>query len=179
MISESWYWKRPLLEMAERFKILKDCGGDLSEEQLVQLERDVFIGFYSIRKLLEATTKITDAARLTKVELDWHPNKATVNRRNSHKIDELYDLATAYSETRDIRFVCGRIIHSFIFTPCLGERGGLFGIFFTSDTDKNSKLYFLAIDRLVDVFERIGKNAPRSIHWSKDDLSGEEITTVC
>jgi hypothetical protein len=176
MISESWYWKRPLLEMAARLRSLT-TSGDLSEEQFVQVERDVFIGFYSVRKLLEAITKITDATKAMKVQVDWYPNKAAVSWRNNHKLDELYDFDTTRSEIRDIKFVCGRIIHSFIFTPCLGE-SGLAGILFTSDTDKDSRLYFLAVDRLIDIFERVGNDNPKEIHWSKDDVSGEETTIV-
>jgi hypothetical protein len=176
MISESWYWKKPLLEMAQRLQTLT-TGGDLSEEQFAQVERDVFIGFYSVRKLLETITKVTDATKVMKVQVDWYPNKAPVNWRNNHKLGELYDFDTTRSEVRDIRFVCGRIIHSFIFTPCLGETG-LAGILFTSDTDKDSRLYFLPVDRLINIFERVGTDHPKEIHWSKDDVSDEETTIV-
>lgn len=53
MIWESWYWKQPLLEMADRLEHLKTASA-LSDEELAQVERDIFIGFYSVRKLLEA-----------------------------------------------------------------------------------------------------------------------------
>jgi hypothetical protein len=68
MIWESWYWKKPLLDMAKRLRSLK-AAGYLTEKQMVQIERDIFIGFYSIRKLIEAKTKITDKTRLSEVKL--------------------------------------------------------------------------------------------------------------
>jgi hypothetical protein len=84
MISESWYWKQPLLETAQRLTLLKSAT-DVSEEQLVQFEKDIFIGFYSVRKLFEAQTKVTDATKEAKFDLNWHPNKGEmVTWRNSH-----------------------------------------------------------------------------------------------
>jgi len=66
MIWESYYWKTPLLRMARRLRALKTAG-ELSEKQLVQIERDIFIGFYSIRKLFETFGVMTDAARSLQV----------------------------------------------------------------------------------------------------------------
>lgn len=176
MIWESWYWKKPLLDMAERLRVLK-TGGDLSDEQLAQVERDIFIGFYSVRKLLETITKVTDATKTMKVPLKLHANRENVNLHNKHKLDELYDLEIATSETRDIRFVCGRIIHSFIFTPCLNEYG-LAGIMFTSDIDRQSKLYSLDIDEVVRIYERVGEDEPTEIHWGIDPETHEEKAVV-
>ncbi|CAM5419703.1 hypothetical protein SAMN04490192_4418 [Pseudomonas lundensis] len=38
MIWESWYWKQPLLEMADRLEHLKTASA-LSDEELAQVER--------------------------------------------------------------------------------------------------------------------------------------------
>ena len=91
MIRESCYWKKPLLEMADR---LRDCktAGDLNEEQVSQIERDIFIGFYSVRKLIETITKVSDATKSMQIQVGWYPNQKHVHWRNNHKIDELYDL---------------------------------------------------------------------------------------
>jgi hypothetical protein len=172
MISESYFWKQPLLEMAERLASLKSSG-DLSEGHLIQIERDIFLGFYSVRKLFEAPAKVTDAARAMKIPLIWHPNRRVVNWRNNHKIDELYDLSIRRTEDRNVSFICGRIIHSFVFCPCTDDHG-LCGIFFTSDTDKGNRLYYIDIDEVIGIFERVGSDYPSEIHWQDDDGSGKE-----
>jgi hypothetical protein len=59
-----------------------------------------------------------------------------VNWRNNHPIDKLYDFEKEYQETRDLEFIYGRFIHSFVFTPYLTEENRLAGILFTSDRDK-------------------------------------------
>lgn len=176
MIWESWHWKKPLLDMARRLRKLK-ISGELSEEQLAQIERDIFIGFYSVRKLIETVTKVSDSAKTLQVKIGWFHNRKEVNWRNNHKIDDLYDLGKTNYETRDIIYICGRIIHSFIFVPVLDE-SGLKAILFTSDTEKNKKLYSLEIDYVINIFERIGNDNPTKITWNKDPKTGEETTVV-
>jgi hypothetical protein len=149
MIWESWYWKQPLLEIAARLRLLKTGRRRLTEKRLVELERDIFIGFYSVRKIFDGLTRVTDATRAVQIQLLWYPNRKAVNWRNNHKVDELYDLDTVHRETRDIEFLNGRIIHSFIFMPYVTDKGQLKGILFTSDHDKDTKLYSMTIDDVI------------------------------
>jgi hypothetical protein len=90
MISESHYWKRPLLRAAtwlERLRI-----EDMNEERvLVRVERELFVGFYAIRKLLD-TFKISPSTRTTMLAMVWSPCIKTVDYMNAHRIDELFDL---------------------------------------------------------------------------------------
>jgi hypothetical protein len=176
MIEESADWKEPLLKMAKRLRSLKTTE-HLTEKSLAQIERDIFIGFYSVRKLLDAITRVTDATKSLQAQVSWYPNVIPVSWRNSHRIDKNYDLNKQQQETRDLEFIAGRIIHSFIFMPYIEEHGGLGGIFFTSDIDRNKKLYAMKIDDVITVFERIGNDYPTEIHWAKLP-TGEETTTV-
>jgi hypothetical protein len=180
MIHESWYWKQPLLEMAERLRSLKAKSAEdlLTDELSAQMERDIFIGFYSVRKLIEAVAKVTDATKNMQVQALCCANREAVDWINSHKLDELYDLERAHQETRDLSFVTGRIIHSFIFTPYVGGTGGLEGIMFTSDTDKDKRLYSMKIDDVIGIFERVGNDDPAEVCSYVDSSSGKRITIV-
>ena len=178
MIHESWHWKKPLLESATRLEALKTTKR-VSEKKLVQLEKDIFIGFYSVRKLLEAPAKITDEVKATRFPITWYPNRGEkVTWRNNHRLDELYDFETSGDELRDIFFICGRIIHSFIFSSVFAEKGGIEAILFTSDTDKEKRLYSMNIDRVIELFLLVGSNDPVQIIWSRDPKTGEEKTVV-
>ena len=89
MISESYYWKESLLDCAnnlERYSKLKD----IKPKDLVEIEKDIFVSFYSIRKLMD-TPKISDSTRELKINLNWSPNLKNVTMLNSHKMNELYD----------------------------------------------------------------------------------------
>ncbi|WP_123478544.1 hypothetical protein [Pseudomonas canadensis] len=177
MIWESWYWKQPLLEMAHRLAHFK-ASNDLSDEEVAQVERDIFIGFYSVRKLLEAPAKITDKTRSLSIPLRKHSNLKRVTWRNNHRLEELYDLSKGGHEVRDVLFVCGRIIHSFVFAPCQSEDGGLYGAFFSSDLDKDKHLYFISIDEVISLFREVGNDDPCDIKWSRDTNTGEETLIV-
>lgn len=177
MIWESKYWKEPLLRMASRLRRLSS-DRRLTQAQYVQIEKDIFIGFYTVRKLFETITKVSDATKTRKLQLAWHPNRKPVTWQNNHRIDELYDFGITHKEDRDLWFICGRIIHSFIFVPMLSDQGGLAGIMFTSDTDKNKRIYSLDIESVIEVFEIVGRDYPGNIEWSRDADSGKETTKV-
>lgn len=177
MIVESWPWKNELLETAERLKLMKTLS-EPSEEQLVQLEKDIFIGFYIVRKLFETITKVTDSTKALKLDLFWYPNRKPVTWRNNHKLDELYDFAASQAETRDALYVCNQLIHSFIFSPLFDEDEKLHAILFTSDKRKDELLYFLEIDRVIELFLKVGNDDPIKLIWKKDPVTGEEETIV-
>lgn len=180
MIHESWYWKQPLLEIAERLRSLKTKSDEelLADELSAQFERDIFIGFYSVRKIIEAVAKVTDATKNMQLQVSCYANCEPVTARHNHKLDELYDLEQEHQETRDLWFVCGRIIHSFIFMPYVGEEGRLEGIMFTSDTDKDKNLYSMKIDDVIGIFQRVGNDYPAKVHSCVDSNSGKLITVA-
>ena len=71
MIHESCFWKEPLLESALRFK--EYCSySEIDEETYVKIEKDIFIGFYSIRKLIDTETKVTDTLKAGKYSVQWY-----------------------------------------------------------------------------------------------------------
>ena len=175
MIWESSDWKKPLLRMAKRLEKLK-ITKDITDKQFIQIEKDIFIGFYSIRKLIDTVTKVTDDTKNLKVSILWHPNIKNVTLLNYWNIHELYDLQTKQEETRDIYFISSRIIHSFIFSPLLSEEGELEGILFTSDIDKDKKIYYMDIDLVIKVFRIVGNDYPTYIEMGfNPDTNKEQV----
>ena len=177
MIWESESWKTPLLKLAKRFTSLK-VAKELSEDLLAQIERDIFIGFYSVRRLTETPTKVTDQTRAMLLAVSKFANLKPVTWRNNHRLDYLYDLSKSNQEKRDITFVCGRVIHSFIFAPCISEEGSLCGVFFTSDLDKDKFLLFMDIDEVITLFKQVGNDSPCLIESSLDPVTGVETLIV-
>ena len=52
MIYDSFYWKEPLLQTANWLRRVR-LSERTSERTYVRVEREVFVGFYSIRKLFD------------------------------------------------------------------------------------------------------------------------------
>jgi hypothetical protein len=174
MIHESSDWKEPLLKSALRFRRNKSQR-KLTERTLAQIERDVFIGFYSIRKIFEALGRVTDATKTSVWPCVHYRNIKRVTSRNNHRIDENYDMSKALQETRDLPFFCHRIIHSCVFGVFVRDNGGFDGVYFSSDTDKDKKLYVLTVDQLVEIFERVGNDYPVQVNWKIDPVTAAEI----
>jgi hypothetical protein len=178
VIHESSYWKKPLLESSEKFKAFKELS-DIDEETYVEIEKDIFVGFYSIRKLIETETKVTDDLKSGKHNISWFEhNGDEVTWRNNHKIDQLYNLEKSHSEKRDLWFIASRITHSFIFNLCVNETGGFDGVLFTSDSDKNKKLYTLSLNEIINLFELVGNNDVTEIKWHRCPETRKEVTIV-
>ncbi len=173
MITESHYWKKPLLTGAKVIRKYMDAE-DISDAQYARLEREIFIGFYAIRKLLEATGKVSEETRAMKVTLQRYEkleDKPIVDWYNRSEFWELYDLDKPMRELRDLLYVAHRMVHSFIFILSDDDDGH--GAFFTSDRDKDTRLNFISTDEMVRVFETVGRDYPSRFHAWRDDETGE------
>jgi hypothetical protein len=87
-----------------------------------------------------------------------------VHRRNSHKIDEQYDIDAPSKIDRSLMFVWNQVIHSYIFISVFGENGGLAAVLFCSNRERHRLLYELTTSRVIALFENVGNNDPASIH---------------
>lgn len=178
MITESFYWKKPLLKGASIIRTYMERE-DLSDAQFARVERELFIGFYAIRKLLEATGKVSEPTRNLKLPTIWYPKKTEkpiVDWYNRGEIWELYDLRDERREHKDLLYVAHRMIHSFIFM--LSEIDDGHGVFFTSDRDKEFRLNFISTGEIVRAFETVGSDYPVDFKAWRDPRTGEMKWTV-
>lgn len=161
MIWESVYWKKPLLQLAN--KLTKwQAPQKWGHRDLVGLEKDLFIAFYSIRKLMDAK-KLSGSTAEMMVNVSVYPNKGRdVTFLNWHRLQELYDFTSARTEHLPLRFVCNQVIHSYVFMPCITEAGVFEGIFFCSDYERHKNLYGLDRTELIKVFHMVGNDYPNS-----------------
>ncbi|MGF6770637.1 hypothetical protein P3T18_003116 [Paraburkholderia sp. GAS199] len=174
MIHESYYWKQPLLRTANWLERLR-VDDNNEERALARLERELFVGFYSIRKLLD-TFKVSRATRTKTFALIWSPTVKSVDYMNWHRIDELFNLDTQHIEQRDITFLCNQFVHSYVFIPACDEEGALAGVYVASDKAKRDKVYFVAIDQMLEAFRVVGKDYPTEQHMQRNkDGQWEEI----
>lgn len=173
MIWESSYWKENLLRQAT-FLRKRANQRRWPERSLAKLEQNIMLGFYSIRKLLEAKKLTTDIVEKS-LSLFAHPWVGDpVNIMNWHKIDKLYDLERNVIIERSIPWLCNLVIHSYVFSPVFGEEGNLMGIFINSDRTKNEALYFIDFWKIIEVFETVGTDyANYAEKFELDPKTGE------
>jgi hypothetical protein len=159
MIYESSYWKDDLLKQAKRLRQRLTQKRWL-EQSFARTEQTIMIGFYSIRKLIEAH-KVSDTVKdqvLPVTAFNW--SGEPINKINRTCYWENYDLENGQVVQRDLIFVCNQIIHSYVFELWWDEKNALKGIIVSSDREKNKVLYLISIQQITDLFEQIGTNYP-------------------
>jgi len=172
MIYESVYWKEPLLGAAKWLRSVR-ISERTRESTFVRIEKEVFVGFYSIRKLLD-TLHISDSTKKVKYELTWFPklqNSKPVDLLNWHKLEHLYDMSRENKEKRDIQYLCNQFIHSYVFMVCAENR--ISGFFVVSDRLRNKKLYYVPLSDVLHAFRLVGHNYPTNVSLSRNPSTGE------
>ena len=169
MIWESSYWKEPLLDAATWLRRVR-FRESTSEKTFVRIEKEIFLGFYSVRKLLE-TVKVSDSTKNAKYQVTWYPNIKRVDWLNNHRLAELYDFGKPGQESRDIGFISNLFIHSFVFAPAGEER--LEGAFVASDRTINQKCYFVPLSVIQSIFRLVGRDYPSHLSFERDPQTGD------
>ena len=172
MIWETFYWKKPLWQSAKTLRNLK--GKRITDLRYAKIEREVCLGFFTVRRLFETPAKMTDRIRHKQIQICWHPNVKKVTWRNYHNLDELYDFEKERMESRTIGHWANIVIHSLIFNLMVDELGGFDGIYFSSDNTKDEKLYSMTVDTVLSTFESVAKDDVMEMRWWVDPKTGKE-----
>ncbi len=157
MISNPEHWKRNLLKTAQ---ILREFNSkkELSEDVLLEIEKEIFFGFYSIRKLREAYS-IPDTTYDKKRTITYYLHSGTerlITQFTKDEVNQFYNLNNKQSETKDLKFIADNLIHSFIFTIDKNDASDFKGIWFSSDKTKEKKVHYLSADDIVNIFQEVG-----------------------
>lgn len=175
MIWDSTYWKDDLAKTAETLK-RRSTQTRWVERSFVNLEKDVFIAFYSIRKLIEAKKLTDETVNITFKLQTYLPTGKNVTLINWHKIDELYNMEKKSSEQRKLGFICDQIIHSYIFIPTFDSDNTLHSILFSSDHQRSNKLFQMRVNELVDCISQVANDdITDSIHAFNKDTGDYDV----
>lgn len=154
MIWESHPWRAELCRIAERLGDLRAYLDWEDEDLAFEIERDVMVGAYAIRKLIEAQ-KVAQSTLSRTVEAETFALKGDVpDLMNWHHLDRFYDFETPTDVQVGPVDLCNQLIHSFIFMRESDREGGndgtagLRGFFVASDRVRSAHLYRFDIDDL-------------------------------
>jgi len=172
MIWESHFWKDDLLKYAAvlqkktRQKVWRESSG-------VVVEKTVFLGFYSIRKLFEAKKLSTSFESLEIPALIYPPTGKVVTLMNWHRTEELFEVEKPKMARMALPYLANQVIHSFIFHHGVNERGGLSFILLASDHQRKKGLYRISIRQVISVFRKVGKDYPSRGEYHLNRSTGE------
>jgi len=181
MITESYYWREELLKIANNIKGNNQII-DWTDSDNAEFEKEIMIGFYIIRKLIEAN-KLTNRIISTNIKgYKFQKVGEQITFMNNHRFHEFYDLQKQLKNKFDLRFLINQFVHSYIFYPIIdfvnpeirknisdnvsdeeyeqlyqNEEKQIVGIWFNSDDNKDKFLYKIDLIKIINLFEVVGK----------------------
>lgn len=155
MTTTSHPWKQQLLRQAAS---LQDIASShrWSEVSAVKLEETLVLGFYGIRRLVNAFL-LSETLVHRSIPMTAFPARRKTDillADASH--EKLYDLQAGRPVAHDLLFVCHQVLHNCIFAPVLDEQQRLLGIFITSDHQRKVALYGLDLETIEGLFHQVG-----------------------
>ena len=178
MISDSVPWREALLRGAD-FLEQQKIRQRWTERGVYLIERELFIAFYAIRRLLEAY-RISDALASSV----W---PATKHALSSSKRPDLlsYQDVPDYYETDEgeavnlpLRVLCNQVIHSYVLTFQLSEDRGLKGLWIASDRQRGSAVYFVEMDAIVALLRAVGSEEIVSVTIVRDANGEAQVANL-
>jgi len=147
MIYKSYYWKKELIKLSRKLTKRLTQTNWWTEVQHGTFEKEIMIGFYIIRKLIEAN-KLSNEIVSTKIKGFKFPNIGkTIHVMNNHRFYEFFNFDNPKPNNFNLIFLANQIVHSYLFSPSFDpEDFSLNGIHFSSDKDRNTWLYEISID---------------------------------
>ena len=162
MITESRYWKNDLLKQAQSLQ-RRVSQKRWAETSFARVEQSVMLGFYAVRKLIEAK-KLSDDVANQSLRLITYPwSGKTVTRTNRLDYRELYDLDRSQTVSRNLAFLCNQVVHSYLFALSFDDADKFNGVLVASDRERHQALYFIGNQQIVGLFEQVGNDYPNAM----------------
>jgi hypothetical protein len=161
MIEQHSYWRADLINFAERLE-RRYGKSRWSKRTLYEIEKEVFLSAYIIRKLIESG-KINRSVLGLNYQIKQYPIKAgSVRSTDPKTFASTYELYHGRDCTFSVERLCHQFVHSYIFSPLIITRshGVVFGVYFASDWDSKKGLYYTPLINVIEVVISAANNQP-------------------
>jgi hypothetical protein len=155
MPTTSYPWKQQLLRQAE---ILHEITQPhrWSEASCVKLEETVVLGFYGIRRLINAFL-LGDALVQRSIPMTAYPaHRKTDVLVGESSFEVLYDLKAGHPVSHDLLFLCHQVLHNCVFSTYFDAQRCLQGVYLTSDHQRKVAIYGIELKIIQDLFRQVG-----------------------
>lgn len=168
MIYESQYWKNELLKSARSFRS-RQLQRRWHKATFADVERTAMIGFYSVRKLIEASKLEEKVANQNAAVVKFCSNGKRVLRTNWTHFWDHYDLANPLETVMPLASLCNQFIHSYVFSCAFSECKAFESLLVSSDRERNRVLYSVDIAEVIRLFESVGNSYPDNVQFVFND----------
>ena len=159
---ESRYWKEELARIAKTLKPFRKPPR-WSERACCIVERDIMIGFFIVRRLIELH-KVSSQTRDFNIKVYSCPNQGNeVTWTNNHRIFEHYDTENEKSETKKPLYMSNQFIHAYTSFVFRDEARNWSDIYVVSDFDRNDCIWRVPIQVIRELFKLASDDYPSQL----------------
>lgn len=175
---ESCYWKEELHRIASLIRPVANPKR-WSERHHCTVERDIMIGFFIVRRLIELH-KVSTAIRDFRMDVYSVPNRGKdVTRINRGDVDSLYDFTREQKQAKKPLYLSNQFIHAYTSFVARDDARNWDSMFVVSDFDRNNCIWRVPVSAIRSLFEAAAHDYPHSMsftynHEKKDyDVSSQ------
>jgi hypothetical protein len=153
------------------------CAGSTSRRLVSLILRSQRAASLVLQTVQHNRSFVADNAELTAPMIAYPSKGKLVTRSNWHRLSELYAFEHQEDTSRDLRFICNQIVHSYVFMAHFDDTGLLQGIMFCSDRQRDKRLFHVGLTDVVELFEIVGNDYPdrATSKWSNDKKDYEVV----
>jgi hypothetical protein len=151
MITAERYWKLELSRMSARLARRK-TQARWTEASTADLERDVFLAAFSVRKLMDSRLLSSRAMAFNVTAVYYPVLSGAMSSASLPHFSHHYDLGAGQKVKVRLRDVMNQFIHSHHFSAFVPVGTSMMGIFYASDTERKKRLWYVTVPELSTAF---------------------------
>lgn len=176
MAIESVYWKEELTRIARSIRPVEKPKR-WSERAVCVVERDVMIGCFIVRRMVELH-KVSSHVKELKIDVFNAPVVKSVNKISRFSADENYDWKSEKAVKEAVLYICNQCIHAYVSFVERGPDRNWSDILVVSDYDRNNVIWRIPFSTLIHLFETAAKDWPATYSLVYDEKLGDYRVTT-
>jgi hypothetical protein len=174
---ESCYWKEELERIAKTIRPVQKPVR-WSERAHCVVERDLMIGFFIVRRLIELH-KVSSKTRDYSMTVFSCPVRVKhVHRMNAHDHCETYDLQNEKRASKKPFYLSNQFIHAYTSFVARDKTRNWSDVYIVSDYDRNECIWRIPVAQIRGLFSVASHDYPHSSRWVYSEKKGDyEVST--
>jgi hypothetical protein len=169
---ESCYWKEELARYARRIRRVPRPAR-WSERAHCVIERDLMVGFFMLRRLVELRKVSTTTRNRSLQVFSYGARGRHVTRLNGHDLWEMYDLDRETPEHKPLMYVANQFVHAYTSFVVRDESRNWSDVIIVSDYDRNDRIWRVPMAEIEKVFRAAAVDYPSSMRMSFNPKKGD------
>jgi hypothetical protein len=168
---ESRYWKEDLTRIAKTLRRVRNPGR-WSERAHCVVERELMIGFFLVRRLIELR-KVSSKTRNYSMTVFSYRLRGRHRLRTDHDIWELYDLENERRESKKPLYIANQFIHAYTSFVAQDESRNWNDVYVVSDYDRNDCIWRIPVAHIRFLFSFAAQDYPHTVNMVYNHGKGD------